>query len=250
MRRFATVALLLVLTVAAPGQQYQAWQQAGLERARVRKIAESEIYPDGRPELEHGTSLTVVVLDKTNWTEARALRHLRRTAATFSACGIMLDDVDLARGRGPGGEHDIEMSELHPNGDMPADIVEFASRVPSSASWPRVFLVGRLLGDSALARAYQQGAVSDDEAAQFPYMNTAWIAYQAHWEERAEEEYSSLAHELAHVLCRCGHVGGDERHLLHDKRNMLGARILEEDCTRMRASPLVYALDMSQSTPN
>lgn len=246
--RFVPVSLF-VLSVAAFGQGFTAWQQAGLEQARVRQVSASEIYPDGRPELKFGTSLTVVMLDKTNWTEARALRHLRRTASIFSACGIALDDVDLARGRGPGGKHDMEMSKLHPHGDMPADVVDFALRVPRSASWPRVFLVGRLLGDSALARAYQQGSVPDDEATQYPYMNTAWIAYQAHWEERAEKEYSSLAHELAHLLCRCGHSGGDERHLLHEKRNLLGARILEDDCLRMRTSPFVYPAGKSAESP-
>jgi hypothetical protein len=184
MSRFAAAAVLSFLSIAAFGQRYEAWQQSGLEQARVRKIAEDEIYPDGRPKLEYGTSPTVVILDKTNWTEARALRHLRRTAAIFAACGIALDGVDLARGRGPDGQHDIDMTDLHPNGDLPADIVELASLVPRAASWPRAFLVGRLLGDEAWARAYQQGAVSDEQAPQFPYMNTAWIAYQAHWEER------------------------------------------------------------------
>ena len=230
----------LVGTAAlAFAQSYLPWPRADFTEARVRGVEPPEIYPKGVPEHRSELPLTVVLLDKTNWTEARALRELRKTAAIFAPCGIALGEVQLARGRGPEGRHDIDMGTLYPGADMPADVVDLAARVPADAAWPRVFLVGRLLGDTALARSYQQGEVRDEESRRFPYMNTAWIAYRAHWDERAEREYSSLAHELAHVLCRCGHTGGESRHLLHQNRNFLGAAVLEEDCRKMQLSPLL-----------
>ncbi len=235
----AWIAAFLMTGVLAFAQSYRPWPEADFGNARVRRVEAPEIYPEGLPDHRSALSLTVVLLDKTNWTEERAIRHLRKTAAIFAACGIVLDDVQLARGRGPEGRHDLDMTALYPGADMPADVVDFSARVPAGAPWPRVFLVGRLLGDTVVARSYQQGAVEDEESRRFPYMNTAWIAYRAHWEERAEEEYSSLAHELAHVLCRCGHTGGERRHLLHEKRNFLGAAVLEEDCRRMQLSPLL-----------
>jgi hypothetical protein len=235
----ALIAACVATTALAFAQSYRPWGKADFTEARVRTIESREIYPEDVPEHLTELPLTVVLLDKTNWTEARAVRELRKTAAIFAPCGIVLGDVQLARGRGPDGRHDIDMAALYPGADMPADIVDFAARVPPEAAWPRVFLVGRLLGDAVLARSYQQGAVRDEELPRFPYMNTAWIAYRARWDERAEEEYSSLAHELAHVLCRCGHTGGDRRHLLHEKRNFLGAAVLEEDCREMQLSPLL-----------
>lgn len=235
----ALIAACLATAALAWTQTYRPWPDATFTEARVRGLEPSEIYPEGVPEHQWELPLTVVLLEKTNWTEARAVRQLRKTGAIFAPCGIALGNVQLARGRGPDGRHDIDMTTLYPGADLPADVVEFASRVPPQAPRPRVFLVGRLLGDTVLARSYQQGVVRDEESGRFPYMNTAWLAYRAHWEERAEKEYSSLAHELAHVLCRCGHTGGERRHLLHEKRNFLGAAVLEEDCRKMRLSPLL-----------
>jgi hypothetical protein len=214
------------------------WPDARFEKARIREVASEELYDGGSPGLRWKLPLTLLLLDETNWTEARALRQLRKTAKIFAACEIELDGVLLARGRGPGGRHDINMAALYPKSDLPADVVDLSRLIPSGAPWPRAFFVGQLLGDEVLARAYQQGDVSDEEARRFPYMNTAWIAYRAYWEGRTAE-YSPLAHELAHVLCRCAHTGGDRRHLLHEKRNFLGALVLEQDCRKMRLSPLL-----------
>ena len=239
----------LVLCASAAGQEFESWEQAAFEKARVRPVANQEIYPDGTPASEYTLAMTVVILDGTNWTEARALRHLRKTAAIYSACGISLSGVRLGRGRGPEGRHDIDMATPYPGSDVPANVVDFSQRVPFSEPFPRVFLAGRLEGDETPARAFQQGAVSDEEARRFPYMNTAWIAYKAHWEEQREEEYSAVAHEVAHVLCRCGHSEGPKRHLLHAKRNFLGAEILESDCRRMRESPLLEPVEGSAIHP-
>jgi hypothetical protein len=235
----AVTAAALAAAVLALAQTYRPWPEADFKDARVRTIETSEMYPEGVPEHQWKLPLTLVMLEKTNWTEARVVRQLRKTAASFAPCGIALNDVQLARGRRPDGRHDVDIAALYPGADLPADVVEFSARVPPQSPWPRVFFVGRLLGDAAPARSYQQGAVGDDEARRFPYMNTAWIAYRAHWETGAEKEYSSLAHELAHVLCRCGHTGGDRRHLLHEKRNLLGAEVLDDDCRKMRLSPLL-----------
>jgi hypothetical protein len=235
----ALVAACVATAALAMAQSYRPWPETDFGDARVRTVESREIYPADVPEHLYELPLTVVLFDKTNWTEARALRQLRKTATIFAPCGIVLGAVQLARGRGPNGRHDIDMSELYPGADMPADVVDFSARVAPDAVWPRVFLVGRMLGDTVLARSYQQGAVADEDSHRFPYMNTAWIAYRAHWDERAEKEYSSVAHELAHVLCRCGHTGGDRRHLLHEKRNFLGAAVLEDDCRKMQLSPLL-----------
>ena len=67
-----------------------------------------------------------------------------------------------------------------------------------------------------------------------PYLNTIWISYRAHWMDRPDEMYSPLAHELGHLLCECGHTGGEHRHLLHEKRNFLGADVLPEHCSAFR----------------
>lgn len=166
------------------------------------------------------------------------LRHVRRTAAILSACGIGLGDVEIVAAKAPGGVHDLDMA---PGEGLPAPraVLSLASRVPEGAAWPRVFFLGRLRGDEALARSYRRGAVSPQEALRYPYMNTAWVAFKTHWMERKDEGYSTLAHEVAHLLCECGHEKGPNPHLLHEYRNFLSGEILTKHCGLMRASPLV-----------
>ena len=239
MQRFSALVASLALSAGAAAQSYQPWSGARLDDARFWSVPAEEIYPEGPPDFAHRLPLTLVILDKTNWTEARALRHVRKTAVIFAACKIELGPITLARGRGPDGMHDIDMNALAEGSNIPLDVVDLAARAPASAPWPRVFFVGRLEGDDALARAYRRGAVDDKNLPQFPYMNSAWVSYQAHWRERSEKGYSSLAHELAHVLCECGHTDGETRHLLHGKRNFLGTKILDSDCAKMTSSSLL-----------
>ncbi len=236
-RLLFVVCLTLASSLAAA--DYQLWPGARFEHAVARNVATHEIYPDGSPDFPARLPLTLVLLNRTHWSESRALRHVRKTAAIFSACEIELAGVRLARVSLRDGRHDIDMKTLVPGSDLPAAVVDIAARIPVPAPWPRIFFVGRLVGDNALARSYRRGAINAEHARRYPYMNTAWIAYRAHWAERSEDRYSSLAHELAHLLCECGHSGGERRHLLHESRNFLGTAILEEDCRRMRSSPLL-----------
>ncbi len=229
--------------LAFGGDAFAPWTGSGFEHARVREVSESEIYPDGRPDYDLGLSLTLVELDGTNWTEARVLSHVRRTAAIFGTCGIALDDVTYAKARAPGGEHDIDFTRLHRNAPLPEQVVEMSELVPHEAPWPVVFFVGRLLGDDAYARSYRRGEVPVEELPSYPYMNTVWISFRTHWMERKEKAYSTLAHELGHVLCECGHKPDREHyHLLNEYRNFLGPEVLPEHCAMFRASPLVRPL--------
>jgi len=237
--KLSPVLAAVLLTPALTAADYQSWAGAGFENARVREVEQREIYPKGSASFSSRLALTLILFDKTNWTEARALRQLRKAAAILKPCEIELEGVRLARVRGPGGRHDLDFTAKYEGSDMPADVVEWSSLAPPTAPWPLVFFLGRMEGDPALARSYRRGDVEVAELPQFPYMNTAWIAFRAHWQERKDEGYSSLAHELGHILCECGHVAGDELHLLNPHRNRLASRVLPSHCERMRMSPLI-----------
>ena len=185
--------------------------------------------------------LTLVMLRGSNWSEKRIVSHVRRTAGAFAACGVGLGPVTLVKAKAPDGRHDLDMTDVHPQAGVPRDVFRIAHMLPASAGWPVVFFAGKLIGDDALARSYGLGEVRPGRERDFPYMSSAWIAYKTHWIEREDEEYSSLAHELAHLLCECGHVSADEPHLMHTHRNRLSSRILPEHCDAIRASPLLSA---------
>ena len=233
--RVALAACLLGAAAAAedPGQA-ELWLASGFERAKVRWL-EPEFFERQLPQ-ERLLDLTLVRLDGSPWSEKRILGHLQRTAETFAPCGIGLGSLLLARVRAPGGRHDFDLSPASP---APAQVVKLASLLPAAAPRPVVFFAGRLFEAAGFAQSFQRGDVGPAEARRYPYMNTAWIAYRAHWMERSDPRYSTLAHELAHLLCRCGHRSSPERHLLNSHRNRLSSEIEAGDCETFRRSDLL-----------
>jgi len=213
------------------------WLAAGFARAERLTWDSDEL---GSGDLSLRLPLTTVIARGSNWTPARVLRQVRKTAATLAECEIQLGPVTLVRAQLPTGEHDIDMAAEPTGAQTPADVRETAGRFPSTAKPPVAIFVGRLNGDAAVARSYRPApGVSAAEQREHPYLNTIWVSYRAHWMDRSDDMYSPLAHELGHLLCECGHTGGEVRHLLHEKRNLLSANVLPQHCAAFRKSWLV-----------
>ena len=216
------------------------WAASGFVRADRLRWDSDEL---GVGDFPLSVPLTVVIARGSNWTPARVLRQVRKTAATLAGCEIVLGPVTLVRAQLPTGEHDID-TVVEPAGPQtPADVREIAGRIPRTAERPVAVFVGQLNGDAAVARSYRRApGVSEAEQREHPYLNTIWISYRAHWMDRSDETYSPLAHEIGHLLCECGHTGGEHRHLLHEKRNFLGADVLPEHCAAFRRSRLIQQI--------
>lgn len=226
--------------LAEPRSAFGPWPEAGFENAEQRTLSVREIYPEGLPELPYRMDATVLFDRGTPWTPARAIGQIRRTAAIFAPCGIALRRVRLVRLRLPPGLRRLGAAGNDSDSDVPRNVVALAASLPPETDYPVAFFVGRVEAGDSLAVSYQ---APESSGATAPYFDTAWIGYQAHWLPRADDRYSPLAHELAHLLCRCGHSSGTERHLLHEARNFLSADVLPEHCERFRESALVVAND-------
>ena len=227
------------LEAGKPETAFRAWSEAGFERAETRLASPTEVYPDGAPAYDHRLNLSLVFVEGTSWNQARVLRHVRKTARILGACGIALDRVRLVKARVANELRRIDVNDLVPGSDIPRKVHQLSAMMPRTADWPVLFFIARIDGEDELARSYQRGDVPLDQLSRYPYMNTAWIAYKTHWIERAEDGYSTVAHELAHLLCECGHEGGSARHLLHKFRNFLGAEVLPQHCQQFLRSPLL-----------
>lgn len=214
------------------------WPEAGFENAEQRALSVPEIYPQGLPEMPFRLDATILFDRGTPWTQARVIGQVRRTAAIFAPCGIALRKVQLVRLRLPPGLRRVGAAADDSDPDVPRNVVTLAASLPPATAYPVAFFVGRVEAGDSLAVSYQAPQSSGATA---PYFDTAWIGYQAHWLPRADDRYSPLAHEFAHLLCRCGHSPGSERHLLHEARNFLSADVLPEHCERFRESALVVA---------
>jgi hypothetical protein len=218
---------------------FSVWPEAGFDRAYTRMVQPEEIYGKQVPDRAYRLAFTLVFLEGTNWNASRVLKHARKTARILDQCDIRLGAVRLVKARVPPELRSIDVTDMLPGSDVPRNVYRLAACLPKSTQWPVLFFVGNIHGEEVLARSYQQGDVAAAELKDYPYMNTAWISYRAHWVERPEDEYSALAHEVAHLLCQCGHERGSQRHLLHEFRNFLGARVLPQHCEKFNGSSLI-----------
>lgn len=220
--------------------QFAPWAESGFGSAEARQLTERDLYPKGRPSLPFSLDATVAFDQRTPWSQARAIRQLRKTAAIFEACGVAIRDVTLVRLALPPQDRRIDTALTDPATGVPPTVARLAARLPAEAAYPAAFLIGRVAGTASLAVSYRPRLEGEATA---PYFNTAWIAYQSHWLPRHDESYSPLAHELAHLLCRCGHTDTAQRHLLHSARNFLSSAVLPDDCKRIQNSPLLHVND-------
>lgn len=235
---FAVMLLVLALPSRGGGQTTeQDWLAKGFEKVEIHRIEAGEFEVAKTP-VEFTLPVSFIRLAGSNWTHDRLIRHVSRTATIFSACSIGLGPIEVIEARVPGGRHDLEM-ENEQGLPPPADVMKLSAMTPDAAYRPPVFFVGRLHGDEALARSFRRGEVPSEEASRYAYLDTSWIAFKTHWIERNDEEYSTVAHELAHLLCECGHNRAKKRNLLNRYRNFLSSAILPETCEQMRRSPLL-----------
>lgn len=249
-RRYAGLLLrigsLLVIAALSSDAQFLPWPESEFAEAEFRWVDEKEIYPAADGPAAFALDMTVLFARGTPWSEARAMRQIRKTAQIFRACEIGLRRVRLVRMRLPKPLRSINAAAVEPHSGVPKNVRILAERLPTGVDYPVAFLIGSVAGEKSLALSYRaqqppESAVPYLDTA-YPgtaYMDTAWIAYQAHWIARNDDVYSPVAHEFAHLLCRCGHTKTAERQLLHPARNFLSSRVLPEHCERFRDSPLV-----------
>jgi hypothetical protein len=235
--RVATVSALLA---SICGAQAPANRGGGFTEIRLSQIKGSEIYPNLDRPTKYTLNATVLFARGTPWSRARALRQIRKTSEIFRACEIGLGRIHIGRLDLPKELLTVNVENVDTDTGVPRNVRILSELLHPDIDYPVAFLIGRVDGDQSLARSYRTDDVVEGR---IPYLNTAWIGYKAHWIPRKDDLYSPLAHEFAHLLCRCGHERTDQRHLLHSARNFLSSRVLPEHCERMQQSPLVYLND-------
>ena len=221
-------------------REFVPWKDSGFPRAEHRVLDASEIYPRGAPQLPYRLDATVLFARETPWTQARTVRQIRLTARILEACEIELGMIRLVRLSLTRDQRRIDTAESDLDTGVPPVVGQLSAMLPPSVAYPAAFLIGRVEGTKSLAIAYR---ALDEDGPRAPYFDTAWISYPAHWLPRRDDRYSPLAHEFAHLLCRCGHKRSANRHLLHKSRNFLSADVLPEHCKQFQSSPLVIVND-------
>ena len=234
---------LIALCCVGAGKEHGGfvpWTDSEFSRAEHRMLSPSEVYPRGRPDFPHRLDATVLYARRTPWTQARALRQVRLTAEIFRRCGIAFGQVRLVRLVLDRRHRRINVAAVDLETGVPAIVAELAAKLPPATTYPAGFLIGRVEGTRSLAVSYR---ARDPDGPSAPYFDSAWVSYPAHWLPRPDDRYSALAHEFAHLLCRCGHQSSPNRHLLHRSRNFLSSDVLPRHCELFKSSPLVSVTD-------
>ena len=181
------------------------------------------------------------------FTETQVMERMQKAAEIFKQCGVALTEYKL--------------TSVHPLQSNGSDVVDipilssqqnmYTSRLPRRTR-PAMFFVNDTNENNAGYATFGLGSSN----------NTSFISTKVLNETRVERignqvrttyghpstdprlNYSTVAHELYHLFCRCGHVSGSEPNLMNNSPNYnTRAGILTpSQCDRMKRSPLIKSI--------
>ncbi len=176
----------------------------------------------------HAFSPHALFVTGSGWTPELIRNEFKRVQEIYNQCQIRVDLQEI---------HEVTGSEerLSLLGQSDLEIVEELN-IPNR---PLVGFAG-LIGVS-----YSHGDEFSPLSLQKALTNTSWLGWEIETQEYKKDRdpsYSPVAHELAHVLCNCGHVASGERNLLSGHAHDVNAVITPQQCETFRHSPLVREL--------
>jgi hypothetical protein len=187
------------------------------------KVENVAIYPESKIEEELYYSLDLNLFLNTynnRWTSEYIVFELKKTASILKKCGIKLTNIKLYTMNSV----DIENSNTDSYGGI--------SRIIGK---PTVFFIPN--GDHKFVGAAYTEKYHKD---QLDLVNTAWIVEAAYIPD--ENNYSTIAHELFHLLTNQGHNQENVRNILSSSTDYLGSDVDPAQCDAAQRSPLVNKL--------
>ena len=220
------------------------WELSGFDRPEISYLDFSETYfPGDSMTFTHQLPLTLVMFRETGWTRGQVEWRIKYAAEVYKQCGIKVSSAKLVVSD-PLNERIIE--GLNFGGRSMGHQSEILSSLPSGTTRPVMFFIGAPTKQDFLAWAYWPLKWWQKPIRPFqkllrmtsPY-NTAWINNLTIGE--SPHGSSVIAHEVAHLLCRCGHV--DERNLLGKK--LLNNQITPAQCNKFKKSKLLTKIPVT-----
>ena len=205
----------------------QEWNQAEFGQTHIEHIA-PKIYT-------HAFDLSLVMFRDTGWSKKEVLTRMKRVAEIYGQCDIQLKSIKLVTTNASRGWIDIDTEDT-PEGEN-RDI-RIAAVTPKSAPEPIIYLI-RSIKDRTTGIAWFE---DEETPASHPLANTIWMPHDVTTEEyknRRDSRYSPIAHELAHILCRCGHIPGDEDNILSRYYDAANDQITPGQCAQFKSSRFV-----------
>ena len=224
MKNLLLTMLGLLTTLPCSAQTAADWTARGFKNV----VVENATFAAPTVKLRHAFPLHIVISRQTAWDRAKVLARIARVREIYEQCQMTADPVQLVTVDPPMGytdrtpPHDADMADMLPKGVKPT----------------LFFLTGPGSGE----------AYGDDFAPGSARKNLIWTAWlgediesQAYKAAR-DASYEPVAHEIAHMLCNCGHVEDGSRNILASDAGLVNDRIAPAQCAQFRRSILVKEL--------
>lgn len=229
-------------------EQEERWANAGFEEPdhiRFNPVTDRDV------EMTHEMELNSVILRGSGWERERVIQHLNYASDVLAQCGIKVNNVNITEVAEPSGNVDFLAS-----GDLPQGHPSALSRTERMDSFARrnpnrqrpVFVFVRDTGPNYNAYTtfadkyrYNNEIIPDELYDEAPRLNYSFVSQGV---ETNYPEFSSVAHELAHMLCQCDH--DDSEPNLLSTNPSLGPKanyIPPSMCDIYKKSPLVRRIN-------
>jgi hypothetical protein len=208
-----------------------------IEFNRTDISAASFYTPEEMQTAKYETSLSFLLFPESGWTQELILEHAMGLATVYLQCGLRISNISIF----VSSELKLppQLSKYEKSG--PNSLLELSS-LTTQLPRPLVFLIGGLSDTEAspFSRATFAGMNTPIPAS---LESTLWLPMYVnapeYIEERKASPYSSLAHELTHLLTLDGEHNNDPipnlMTIYHRRTNLLTSELCEE----IVASPFV-----------
>ena len=211
------------------------WEGAGFTNAEIKTI---DIPTPTKPRAvvyTHEFDLSVVMLRDAGWNELMVRNSLARTSEIYSQCGIRIGKVKLVTVSSPNEKRGLTFSE-EASSDVEMSIPDLKK--------PIIFLVSWISNTNHAAFAKNRTKLLNEKQ-----YDTVWVSSYINskdYKALRRKEYSTVAHELAHVLGNTGHVTKGHANILREGEvgGLAGDKITKEQCELFKKYPMMKKLQI------
>ncbi|HSO06122.1 MAG TPA: hypothetical protein VLW45_02725 [Pelomicrobium sp.] len=187
-----------------------------------RALGAAEIYPAGAPAAARwAVAPALVILQRSRWTDERAVAALREAAGILAQCGVQLTSATLYRVDGPERYADFSTAAGR----------ELARRLPFAK--PTLYFVR----ETRQPVPFEAEAIGRGNSATRPE-----LAYTVWMIESVRDPGVALAHELAHVLMDSGEHVELPGNLMRDETDPANVTLTAGQCARLTDSGAALGL--------
>jgi hypothetical protein len=179
--------------------------------------------PDDSP-AHYVFPLNLYYQSSTGWTPENIEPHLKRVQAIFLHCDMTASPIRFIP---------LNLPPSHTEFGAPLD--QEIAQMASPLAKPAIFF----LGGSSTPQAYGDEFAEGSPRSILTW--TAWISPLIHTSlsPLVSPSYDSVAHEVAHILCNCGHRDVPEKNLLSERIEFRSAELTTTQCEKFRESAFV-----------